>query len=131
MGHPPAPWQNGYVSEALGRYAFARRHVKRPDPAAEQALFRVLDAINQVLTDGYAYGALLSTSPTRRAAYLAMAEETWRWTMGPESAPGVPFSKFSYCCPQTPAKNAAIRLRFGQVYQWLRQQPDVAASRGR
>ena len=175
-----APWQNGYVSEALGRYAFARRHVKRPDLAAEQALFRVLDAItecgfatptnglfvpgdsdrdniingrryqalvidriqadgsysiidaiNQVLTDGYAYGALLSTSPTRRAAYLAMAEETWRWTMGPESAPGVPFSKFSYCCPQTPAKNAAIRLRFGQVYQWLRQQPDVAASAGR
>ena len=168
--HEVAIWHNGYVAEALGRYAFDVRMAGRPDGEIEHALFRLLDAIsrcgfatdanglfvdgdskrdnsigsrryaalvidrlyddgtyrmelpnNHLLTNGYAYGALLSESRERQGEYLRMAYETWRWTMGPTSAPGVPRDPPRYCCPATPAKNAAMRLRFGQVFLWLAQ----------
>ncbi|MFQ5592534.1 MAG: DUF6259 domain-containing protein [Anaerolineae bacterium] len=174
-----AVWQNGYVSEALGRYATAMRLLGGTDPEAEQALFRLLDAIescgwatpdngkfvagdpskdnvvyntpyqmlaldriysdgaggisdykisfpiNQVLTNGYAYGALLSPNPADRERYRQMAYDTWTWTMGPETQPGNPQGYPYYCCPGTPAKNTAYRLRFGQVYLWLKQLLDA------
>lgn len=165
-----SPWQNGYVAEALGRYAFMRRLAGTADRNAEAGLYRLLDELqvcgyatpengllvpsdphrdnevygrrygslvvdwrdadggwtienpnNHFLTDGYAYGALLTPDPERRHRYLQMAQETWRWTMGPESAPGIAASEPAYCCPDTPAKNAAMRLRFGMAYLWLRE----------
>jgi hypothetical protein len=172
-----SPWQNGYVAEALGRYAFMRRLAGAADRSAENGLYRLLDELavcgfatpgnelfvpsdpdrdnevygrryealvvdwrtadggwtianpnNHFLTDGYAYGALLTTDPGQRRRYLDLAEQTWRWTMGPLSSPGTPRSNPQYCCPATPAKNAGMRLRFGQTYLWLRERLQRAAT---
>lgn len=163
-----SPWQNGYIAEAMGRYAFLRRLAGPPDAAVENGLMRLLDELevcgvatpdngrfvasdpdrdddvygqryrvlvidrvfadgswsieypnNHFLTDGFAYGALLTPDPQRRARYLELATDTWRWTMGEETAPGVAAPPPTYCCPATPAKNAAMRLRFGHTYLWM------------
>jgi len=162
-------WANGYVAEALGRYALARRFAGSADAPAEAALAVLLDeieacgwatqengkfvpadtrrddeiygvryeqavldriyidgdytisfAINQVLTDGYAYGYIFSGDQND----LTMADATWTWTMGPNKRPGVPNIVPGYTATTTSAKQAAFRQRFGQAYLWLSQNLD-------
>ncbi len=105
----PDPTNAGLVLETLGRYAWARRLAQRPDRQAEQALHQLLDQslscpASPPMADGFAYGALLTGDPDQRRAYMRAAEGA-AGTVGPV---------------QFGPEDAALRLRTGQAYAWLR-----------
>ncbi len=82
--------------------------------------YNIAFAVNQVLTDGFAYGYIFSGDPD----FLDMADRTWKWTMGPETMPGQPNPLARYDTTSTAAKSYGFRQRFGHSYLWLLQYVD-------
>ncbi len=112
------PMTAGLVLEGLGRYTWARRLAQRPDRQAEQALHQLLDQAlacptASLMADGFAYGALLTEDSDRRRAYMRAAEASLR--------AGAPMAAAS--------EEAALRLRTGQTYAWLRARLAVEGPR--
>lgn len=145
-----APWQQAYIADGLGRLALIGRRRGAKDAEVEAALKKMLGflcgdgawvrtptvlygrtyeesiafsvgadgkktveeaSMSQALADPATFGFLLFDDPALRAC----AEKSARYTFpdGPEA----------YWKPDsgTPAKNAAVKLYFGEAFRWLRQ----------
>lgn len=108
----------GLVLEALGRYAWARRLMQRPDRQAEQALHQLLDRmlscrVGSSLVDGFAYGALLTEDVGQRSAYLQAAEGAVRSVTPPGSL----------------GDSSGSHRRADRTYAWLRDRLGQAPAR--
>ncbi len=144
-----APWQQAYVADGLGRLLVVLRRRGERWPDGEAALVAMLDhlagpawirepttihgrrypetvafvvrpdgtadareaSMSQALADPFVWGWRLTGDPRYREA----AERSMRWLFpdGPE--------RYYHPSVRTPAKNAAVRLYFGEAFRWMEQ----------
>jgi len=135
------PWQNAYVTEALGRYLAVRARRGETDEPASAALAKMLGFlrsntwieeaghaaylvdpvekkvisagpnVSRTQADGFTYGFLL----TGNTDWLAHAARTF------DAQNGLGYPYYYSTTLGTPAKSACFRLRFGQAYMAVRQ----------
>ncbi len=140
-----SPWQMGIACEGLGRYALARARRGDRDAEAESSLLRMLaflrdrvfDAetglfpyvydsatrtprpksahLSQVLSDGFAYGYLLSGDPSLLETGRSALEH---------AIPRHRYPAYFTTTIATAAKNAALNLRPGRPLRYVLQKSD-------
>jgi len=137
------PWQLGYTTEGIGRYALIQRALGAPDKDAEDTLLKLLDFLKTPAPDGPFFPKPSSIAfewndsdankikPSSNAqtttdgfvyGYLLTGRKEY-WDMARETFKHVFDGGTHYYTTTlaTPAKNAGFRLRFGQAYMALEQ----------
>lgn len=137
------PWQLGYATEGIGRYALTKRALGEPDQEAENSLIKLLDFLKTPVPDGPFYQDssriafiwsakdpqkmepspnLQTTTDGFAYGYLLTGRKEY-WDMARETLKHVFDDGTHYYTTTlaTPAKNAGFHLRFGQIYMGLTQ----------